>query len=147
MKSPVRSAVSVALYLFQRLSILVIALFALALAAYAVACVLGAAAWLQLPLSVGGQVDCTMATSRPRTVSSILTWNSPSLNRVVFTGTNSAPYAAAIRAPNSWDADPARMRRLSFTAKCMVPVRFSGGQRYKRQAKPRQGLILNSLAA
>ena len=56
MKSPVRSAVSVALYLFQRLSILVIALFALALAAYAVACVLGAAAWLQLPLSVGGQV-------------------------------------------------------------------------------------------
>ena len=56
MRNPVRSAVSVALYLFQRLSILVIALFACALAAYSVACAAGAAVWVQLPLSVGGQV-------------------------------------------------------------------------------------------
>lgn len=56
MKNPVRSALSVALYLFQRLSILVIGLFAIALAAYAVACAFGVAVWLTLPLSVGGQV-------------------------------------------------------------------------------------------
>ena len=56
MRNPVRSAVSVALYLFQRLSILVITLFACALAAYSVACAAGAAVWVQLPLSVGGQV-------------------------------------------------------------------------------------------
>lgn len=56
MKNPVRSALSVALYLFQRLSILVIGLFAIALAGYAVACAFGVADWLTLPLSVGGQV-------------------------------------------------------------------------------------------
>lgn len=56
MTHPVRSAATVALYLFQWLSILVIALFALGLAAYAVACAFGAAVWLNLPLAVGGQI-------------------------------------------------------------------------------------------
>ena len=48
-----------------------------------------------IKLSVGGKVDCTMATSFPLIVSSMLTVNSPSLKRVVLTGTNSPPNDSA----------------------------------------------------
>jgi hypothetical protein len=39
----------------------------------------------------------------------MLTENSPSLNRVVLTGTSSMPMACATRAPKAWEAEPARI--------------------------------------